>query len=65
MFQTATHGAELLSGRKCCEKIIDHRAYLQYLGKPVHDIDHVWGDNESMISSSTVPDEKVQKRHNI
>ena len=53
--ETATYGAEFLSGRKVCEKIIDHRSYLQYLGKPVHDMDYVWGDNESMINSSTIP----------
>ena len=26
--ETATYGAEFLSGRKVCEKIIDHRSYL-------------------------------------
>ena len=43
--ETATYGAEFLSGRKVCEMIIDHRSYLRYLGKPVHDMDYVWGDN--------------------
>ena len=49
--ETATYGAEFLSGQKVCEKIIDHRSYLRYLGKPVHGMDYVWGDNESMINS--------------
>ena len=62
--ETATYGAEFLSGRKCCENIVDHRSYLRYLGKPVHDMDYVWGDNKSMINSSTVPDAKLHKRHN-
>ena len=35
------------------------------MGKPVHDVDYVWGDNESMINSLTVPDAKLHKRHNI
>ena len=26
--ETATYVAEFLSGRKCCENIIDHQAYL-------------------------------------
>ena len=63
--ETATYGAEFLSGRKCCENIIDYRAYLQYLGKPVGEMDYAWGDNESMINSSTVPEAKLHKRHNI
>ena len=63
--ETATYGAEFLSGRKCCEMIIDHRAYLRYLGKPVGEMDYVWGDNESMIKSSTIPESKLNKRHNI
>ena len=63
--ETATYSAEFLSGRKVYEKIIDHRSYLRYLGKPVYDMDYVWGDNESMINSSTIPDSKLHKRHNI
>ena len=45
--------------------MIDHRAYLRYLGKPVGEMDYVWGDNKSMIDSSTVPEAKLHKRHNI
>ena len=33
--EIATYGAEFLSERKVCENIIDHRAYLQYLRKPI------------------------------
>ena len=28
-------------------------------------MDYVWGDNETMINSSTIPDAKLPKRHNI
>ena len=63
--ENATCGAKFLSGRKVCEKIIDHRSYLHYLGKPVHNMDHVWGDNEIMINSLTVPDAKIHKQHNM
>ena len=54
-----------LSGRKCCENIIDHQAYLWYLRKPVGEMNYVWGDNESMINSSNLPEAKLHKRHNI
>ena len=32
---------------------------------PVFNKSYVWGDNESMINSATVPDAKLHKRHNI
>ena len=28
-------------------------------------MDCIWGDNESMINSPTVPESKLRKRHNI
>lgn len=63
--KTATYKAEFLSRRKCYQNIIDHRAYLWYLGKPVANMDYVCGNNESMINSVTVPDAKLHRRHNI
>ena len=35
------------------------------LGKPVGEMDYVWGDNKSMIDSSTIPEARLHKRHNI
>ena len=63
--ETATYGAEFLSGRKFCENIIDHQSYLRYLGKPVGEIDYAWEENKSMIDSSTIPEAKLHKRHKI
>ena len=37
----------------------------RYLGKPVGEMDYVWGDNESMSNNSTVLEAKLHKRHNI
>jgi len=34
----------------------------RYLGKPLGEMDYVWGDNESMSNSQTVPDAKLYKR---
>ncbi len=63
--ETATYGSEFLTGRTCFEQTIDHRKYIRYLGAPLHDISFAWGDNESMINSSTNPDARLHKRHNI
>lgn len=46
-------------------KLYYQRAYKQYYGQPVGEMDYVWGDNESMSNSSTVPEVKLHKRHNI
>ena len=47
--ETAMYDAEFFSRRNFCENIIDHRPYLQYLGKPVADMDYVWRANKTMI----------------
>ena len=59
--EIATYGAEFLPRRKCCENIINHQAYLRYLGKPVGEMDYVWKDNESTTNSSIVPEVKLHK----
>ena len=63
--ETATYGSEFLSGRTNMEMAIDHRLYMMYLGARVNEQDYIWGDNNSMIKSSKVPDAKLHKRHNI
>ena len=38
---------------------------IQYLGVPINDVSYVFGDNESMIESSSFPYARLRKRHNI
>jgi len=63
--ETATYGAGFVSGRTCVEQTIDHVNSLRYLGVPINNISYVFGDNESMINSSTVPHARLNTRHNI
>ena len=35
------------------------------MGVPINNISYVFGDNKSMIDSSSFPDAKLNKRHNI
>ena len=46
-------------------KLYHRGAYRRYLGKPVGEMDYVWGDNERMTNSPAVPEDKSNKRHNI
>jgi hypothetical protein len=61
--ETATYGSEFVAGRTCVEQIIDIRLYFRYLGVPVTERSHVFGDNESMIKSAIRFDAKLHKRH--
>jgi hypothetical protein len=63
--ETATYGAEFVSGRTCIEQVIDLRNTFRYLGVPINDISYVFGDNETMINSATDPGARLNKRHNI
>ena len=63
--ETATYGAEYIAGRTCIEQIIDLRTTFRYLGIPIKDKSYVFGDNETMIQSSSFPHARLQKRHNI
>ena len=37
----------------------------EYPEQPVGEMDYIWGDNENMTNSSTVPAAKLHKRHSI
>ena len=63
--ETATYGAEFVAGRTCIEQIVDLRQTFRYLGVPVHHISCMFGDNESMVNSSTCTYARLHKRHNI
>ena len=61
--ETATYGSELVAARTAVERLIDLRITLRYLGVPIRDKDYMFGDNESVVNSSTIPFSKLHKRH--
>ena len=62
--ETATYGSEFISARTCIDQIVDLRLTLRYLGVPIRDVSYMFGDNESVVNSSTQPHAKLHKRHN-
>jgi hypothetical protein len=62
--KTATYGSEYISARTCVDQIVDLRTTLRYLSVPIRDMSYMFGDNESVINSSTQPHSKLHKRHN-
>jgi hypothetical protein len=62
--ETATFGSEYSAGRTTIERVIDLRLTLRYLGVPIEGPSFMFGDNESMVNTATVPQSKLAKRHN-
>ena len=62
--ETATFGSEGAAGRTCTEQVMALRNDLRYLGVPIEGSSLVFGDNESVVNSSSIPHYKIKKRHN-
>ena len=62
--ETATFGSEYVAGRTCIEQVIDLRNTFRYLGVPVEGPSYVFGDNETIINTASIPHSRLNKRHN-
>ena len=62
--ETATYGAEFVAARIATKQIIDLRTTLRYLGVSIQGPGYMFGDNQSVITSSTLPHSRLSKRHN-
>ena len=62
--ETATYGSEFVAARIAIDQILDIRLTLCYLGVPVNGSTYLFGDNQSVITSSTIPHSPLSKRHN-
>ena len=63
--ETATYSSEFVAARTAVERLMELRLTLRYLGVPIRDTDYVFGDNKSVVYSSTIPHGKISKRHNM
>ena len=62
--ETATYGSEFTVARIGVDQQIDIRLTLRYMGVPLDGKAWAFGDNESVVTSSTVPHSRLGKRHN-
>ena len=62
--ETATYGSEFMAARIAIEQIIDLRYMLRMLGVPIDGPSWLFGDNKSVITSSTIPHSTLGKRWN-
>ena len=63
--ETATCGSEFVAARVVVDQIEDIRMTLRYLGVPIKDKTYLFGDNQSVVTSSTLPQSALRKRHCI
>ena len=61
--ETATYGSEFVAAKTCTEQIIEIRNTLRYLGVPIRSKCYMFGDNESVVNSASMPHAKLHKRH--
>ena len=61
--ETATYGSEFSAARTAIQQIMGLRLTLFYLGVPVHGPTYLFGDNESVVKSGSIPYSQLGKRH--
>ena len=63
--ETATYGSEFVAAKTATEQIMDIRQTLSYLGAPIGAKSFFFGDNKSVVTSTTIPHSTLTKRYNI
>ena len=63
--ETAVCGAEFSATRTGTEKVMDIQATIRALGAPLDGEAWLFGDNESVVTSFTIPHSDLGKRHNF
>ena len=61
--EIATYGSEFMAARTRTERITDICNTLSYLGAPLREKCFIFGDNESVVDSASIPHAKVYKRY--
>ena len=60
--EVSTFGSEFVAMKQCCEYIRGFRYKLRMMGIPVTNPAFVFGDNQSVLWNTTVPDSTLKKR---
>ena len=62
--ETATYGSEFVAARQATEQVMDIRILMRDMGIPLDGPAWLFGDNNSVIISGTIPSSVLNKRHN-
>ena len=63
--ETATYGSEFVAAKTATEQTMDIRQTLRYLGPPIATKSFLFGENRSVVTSATLPNSTLTKRHHI
>ena len=63
--ETATYGSEFCVARQAVDMILADRFKLRALGVPIAGPAYMFGDNKSVVLSSSIPTHGLTKRHNF
>ena len=63
--ETATYGSEFVASKTATEHIMDLRNTLRYPSVPIMTKAYTFSDNKSVVTSSTIPQSILDKRHNM
>ena len=58
----STYGSEFVAAHTATEQTMDIRTTLRYMGIPIKE-SLMFGDNKSVVTSSTIPHSKLTKQH--
>ena len=62
--ETATYGSEFMAARQAVERLEDLRYTLRSFGVPLDEVAWLFGDNNSVVTSSAIPHSNLSKRWN-
>ena len=62
--ETVIYGSEFMAARTCVDQVMDLWLTLCYLGVPIREKSYMFGDNKTIVDSSSKPHAKLHRRHN-
>jgi hypothetical protein len=63
--ETALYGSKFNDARACVDQIIDLVTLFGYLGMSIRDMSYMFGNNKSVVDSTTNMNAKPHKQHSI
>jgi Reverse transcriptase (RNA-dependent DNA polymerase) len=60
--ESSSFGSEFIAMKQCCEYIRGLRYKLRMMGIPVNGPAYIYGDNQSVLANTTIPDSTLKKK---
>ena len=60
--ELSSFGSEFIAMKQCCEYVRGLRYKLRMMGIPCEDPTFIYGDNQSVLANTTIPDSTLKKK---